>query len=57
MKLQGGIIQGWLLINDNLLNQVRTIFDNWFTYFSHFNGVRSKDWKMGTISDLAENIV
>ena len=50
-------IQANKLLNDNLLNQVRTIFDNWFTYFSHFNGVRSKDWKMGTISDLAENIV
>lgn len=55
--MRDGITKNYLLLNDNLLNQVRTIFDNWFTYFSHFNGVRSKDWKMGTISDLAENIV
>ena len=44
-------------INDNLLNQVRIIFDNWFSSFSHFDGARPKDWKMGTINDLAESIV
>lgn len=44
-------------INENLEQQVQTIFKSWFVDFEPFGGVMPKDWKIGVISDLAKDII
>ena len=44
-------------INNNLLEQAQAIFKSWFVDFDPFNGTMPSDWCVGTIDDLAKEIV
>ena len=44
-------------INNNLEQQAQTIFKAWFVNFEVFNGTMPSDWYIGTIDDLAKEIV
>lgn len=45
------------IINDNLLQQVQALYKSWFVDYEPFNGIRPLDWTVGTIDDLAKEIV
>ena len=44
-------------MNDNLLEQAQTLYKYWFIDCGPFDGIRPSDWDIGTISDLAKEIV
>ena len=44
-------------INQNLLQQARTLYQSWFVDYEPFNGDRPSDWIDGTIDDLAQEII
>lgn len=44
-------------INENLLQQARTLYQSWFVDYKPFNGDRPSDWIYGTIDDLAKEII
>lgn len=44
-------------INNNLENQVQTLFKSWFIDCEKFNGKQPDDWTLGTIDDLAIDVV
>ena len=44
-------------INDNLLQQARTLYQAWFVDYTPFNGVRPSDWIDDTIDGLAKEII
>lgn len=44
-------------INDNLLEQAQILYKSWFIDCEPFDGIRPSDWNIGTISDLAKEIV
>ena len=44
-------------INNNLEQQAQAIFKAWFVDFEVFNGTMPSDWYIGTIDDLAKEIV
>ena len=41
-------------INDNLEQQAQAIFKNWFVDFEPFSGEIPNNWKVGSLSDIAE---
>lgn len=44
-------------INNNLEQQAKTLFKSWFVDYEPFNGKQPDDWILGTIDDLAKDIV
>lgn len=42
------------MINENLEQQAQAIFRSWFVDFEPFGGVMPDDWRMGTLSEIAE---
>ena len=44
-------------INQNLLQQARTLYQSWFVDYEPFNCDRPSDWIDGTIDDLAKEII
>lgn len=44
-------------INNNLEQQVQTLFKSWFVDCEPFNGKQPDDWTLGTIDDLAIDVV
>lgn len=44
-------------VNENLLQQARTLYQSWFVDFEPFNGDRPSDWIDGTIDELAKEII
>lgn len=44
-------------INDNLEQQAQALYKSWFVDYDPFGGVRPYDWTIGTIDDLAKEIV
>lgn len=44
-------------INDNLLQQARTLYQAWFVDYAPFNGVRPSDWIDDTIDGLAKEVI
>lgn len=44
-------------INNNLEQQVQTLFKSWFVDCEPFNGKQPNDWTLGTIDDLAIDVV
>ncbi len=44
-------------INDNLLQQARTLYQAWFVDYLPFNGVRPSDWIDDTIDGLAKEVI
>ena len=46
-----------IAMNDVLLQQAQTLYKSWFVDYVPFNGTRPTDWIMGTIDDLAKEIV
>lgn len=44
-------------INDNLLEQAQALYKSWFIDCEPFDGIRPSDWDIGTIDDLAKEIV
>lgn len=44
-------------MNDNLLEQAQTLYKYWFIDCGPFDGIRPSDWDIGTISDLAKEII
>ena len=44
-------------INDNLLQQAQAMYKSWFIDYEPFDGVRPADWIIGTIDDLAKEVV
>lgn len=44
-------------INNNLEQQAQAIFKSWFVDFEPYNGVMPSDWHIGTIDDLAKEVV
>ena len=44
-------------INNNLEQQAQAIFKSWFIDFEPFNKTRPSDWTIGTIDDLAKEVV
>lgn len=46
-----------MLINDNLEQQAQAIFKSWFIDFEPFGKVMPSDWSIGTIDNLAKEIV
>lgn len=44
-------------INDNLEQQAQAIFKSWFVDFEPFGRVRPNDWSIGTVDDLAKEII
>lgn len=44
-------------INDNLLQQVQALYKSWFVDYEPFNGIKPLDWTVGTVDDLAKEIV
>ena len=52
MKLQGGIIQDWLLINDNLLTQAQTLYSKFFPY--KVDDIIPDGWRIGTVAEIIE---
>lgn len=41
-------------INDNLLKQAQTIFNDFFVTFGHFGGIIPDYWEKGTLQDIVE---
>ncbi len=41
-------------INENLDQQAQAIFKSWFVDFEPFGGIMPDDWRMGTLSEIAE---
>ena len=41
-------------INENLEQQAQAIFKSWFVDFEPFGGAMPDDWRMGTLSEIAE---
>lgn len=41
-------------INENLEQQAQAIFKSWFVDFEPFGGIMPDDWRMGTLSEIAE---
>ena len=41
-------------INENLESQAQAIFKSWFVDFEPFGGVMPEDWKVGSLSDIAD---
>lgn len=44
-------------INRNLSDQANALYKSWFVYFDPFNAEMPCDWKMGTVDDLAAEVV
>ena len=44
-------------VNDNLLQQARTLYQAWFVDYTPFNGVRPSDWIDDTIDGLAKEVI
>ncbi len=44
-------------INNNLEQQAKTLFKSWFVDCEPFNGKQPDDWILGTIDDLAKDVV
>lgn len=44
-------------INDNLEQQVQTIYRSWFINYEPFDGTKPADWSDGTIDDLGIEII
>ena len=44
-------------INNNLEQQAQAIFKSWFVDFEPFNKLMPSDWTIGTIDDLAKEVV
>ena len=44
-------------INDNLEQQAQAIFQSWFIDFEPFNKTMPSDWTIGTIDDLAKEVI
>ena len=44
-------------INDNLLQQAQAMYKSWFIDYEPFDGVRPANWIIGTIDDLAKEVV
>lgn len=44
-------------INDNLEQQAQALYKSWFVDFDPYGGVMPSDWIIGTIDDLAKEIV
>ena len=45
------------VINNNLEQQAKTLFKSWFVDCEPFNGKQPDDWILGTIDDLAKDVV
>ena len=46
-----------IAINNNLEQQAQAIFKSWFVDFEPFNKLMPSDWTIGTIDDLAKEVV
>ena len=44
-------------INENLLQQAQVVYKSWFVDYEPFDGIRPGDWNVGTLNDLANEIV
>lgn len=44
-------------VNNNLEQQAKTLFKSWFVDCEPFNGNQPDDWILGTIDDLAKDVV
>ena len=44
-------------INQNLLEQAKSLYTSWFLNFEPFNGVKPPEWNDGSINDLAKEII
>ena len=44
-------------INDNLYAQAQALYKSWFVDFDPYDGVMPSDWIIGTVNDLAKEIV
>ena len=44
-------------INENLLQQAQAMYKSWFIDYEPFDGVRPANWIIGTIDDLAKEVV
>ena len=44
-------------INNNLLEQAKALFKSWFVDFEPFNKTMPSDWTIGTIDDLAKEVI
>ena len=44
-------------INDNLLQQAQGIYHSWFIDYGPFEGKKPSNWRDGTITDLAKEII
>lgn len=45
------------VINENLLQQARALYQAWFVDYVPFNGIRPSDWIDDTIDGLAEEVI
>ena len=45
------------IVNDNLLQQARALYQAWFVDYAPFNGVRPSDWIDDTIDGLAKEVI
>lgn len=50
-------IENNIKINNNLEQQAQAIFKSWFIDFEPFNKTMPSDWTIGTIDDLAKEVV
>lgn len=57
LKLLDDKIAVNIKINDNLLEQAQTLYKSWFIDCEPFDGIKPADWDIGTIDDLAKEIV
>lgn len=57
LKLLDDKIAVNIKINDNLLEQAQTLYKSWFIDREPFDGIKPADWDIGTIDDLAKEIV
>lgn len=44
-------------INDNLQQQAQSLYKSWFVDFAPYGGVMPNDWIVGTVNDLAKDII
>ena len=45
------------ILNDNLEQQTKALYQSWFVDYTPFEGIIPEGWHMGTLSDLADAII
>ena len=50
-------IENNTLVNDNLMELAKTLYQSWFVNYEPFGGIKPTDWIDGTINDLGNEII